>query len=157
MTNIKQAFKERALEISTGLGVIVIAVIFVFYALSVYLANSISSYKLTAVFNNVGSLTEGSKVKINGVDVGKVVEIKLNSADFTINVALDIANNINIPTNSVLEILSSGLLEPAYLFINIPNNAASTYFAKNEFIYNTKDFLSLDEKLGNIFLNINSK
>ncbi len=67
-----------------------------------------STYKISAVFNNVGTLTEGDPVKINGVKKGKVKQISLKGNSVLVVMAID--KKIKITKDSRVVIQNIGLM-----------------------------------------------
>ena len=75
-----------------------------------------NSYKISADFNNIGTLKARSPVRIGGVEVGTVSTIKLNPTTFQAQVTMKIKGNINqIPSDTSARIASSGLLGDNYI------------------------------------------
>jgi phospholipid/cholesterol/gamma-HCH transport system substrate-binding protein len=75
-------------------------------------------YRITAKFENTGSLASGSSVKMSGVRIGRVRDIGIDPETFQAVVTMDIdgARN-NIPADSSLKILTAGLLGEQYIGI----------------------------------------
>lgn len=72
---------------------------------------SSNTYRLTAEFDNIGSLKVRSPVKVGGVVVGRVESIALNPKNLLPTVTLAIDSQFNqFPENSSLQILTSGLI-----------------------------------------------
>lgn len=80
---------------------------------------------LYAVFSNVGSLEKSNSVKINGLPVGTVYNIK--QADKEVNniiVEIHLTRDISIPKNSIA-FIDAGLLNSS--FINIEKGTLNSY------------------------------
>lgn len=74
------------------------------------------TYRLTARFSNVGELKPRAPVKIGGVTVGLVGDIKLDLDMFEAVVELDIDQRYaDIPTDSSAAILTAGILGDRYI------------------------------------------
>lgn len=87
---------------------------------------------LYAVFSNVGSLEKSNTVKINGLPVGTVYNIK--QADKEVNniiVEIHLTRDIEIPENSVA-FIDAGLLNSS--FINIEKGNLHTYLQSGDTI-----------------------
>ncbi|UDG81020.1 putative phospholipid ABC transporter-binding protein MlaD [Candidatus Hartigia pinicola] len=79
-----------------------------------------STYQISASFENIGSLKEGSPVKIGGVVVGRVASITLKKDNYIPDVHIDLWSQYdNIPDSSSLSIRTSGLLGEQYISMNI--------------------------------------
>src|SRR4051812_46736314 len=90
------------------------------------------SKQLYAVFNEVGSLEKSNKVKIKGNAIGKVYDKKFTDKNASgIIVTINLASDLNIPSNSVAYI-SSPLTGSAY--INIQLGDATTYLKNGDTI-----------------------
>jgi phospholipid/cholesterol/gamma-HCH transport system substrate-binding protein len=147
--------QNRVFEIIAGFTIIIISAFFLIYGVFSNFKQSSKTYKINAIFNNVGGLNEGSKIKVNGVVVGVVDSLELNQKDFSIFATFKIKSNIKIPKDSVVIISSSGIFEsPSITLMPTKNN---NYIQNGETLANTKDFVSLEDKIGNIFFNLNSK
>lgn len=79
-----------------------------------------STYQISASFENIGSLKEGSPVKVGGVVIGRVASITLNKETYVPDVKIDLLSEYNnIPDTSSLSIRTSGLLGEQYIAMNI--------------------------------------
>ena len=67
-----------------------------------------STYQLIAVFDDVGTLTKGDPVKVNGVKKGKVTDIRL--ADHRVEVVMSIQKEITLTQDSRIVIQNIGLM-----------------------------------------------
>ena len=143
--------KNRVLEIFFGGLIILGAVVFIVYASFVVMNSSMKTYQVSAIFTNVGSLVNGSHVSIYGVNIGTVYDISLNK-DYNVVVAMDIADNIKIPEGSFVTINASGVFDSPEIIIT---PSKSTKFVNaGDVLKNTKDWVSLDDRIGSIFLNM---
>ena len=73
--------KSNTLESLIGALVIIVAIIFtsMAYKVSGNKQKMASGYVLLAEFNNIDGINIGSDIKISGVKVGSVIDIKLNN------------------------------------------------------------------------------
>ena len=80
---------------------------------------------LTTCFENAQGLQPGAHVQVAGVDVGRVAAVRAQpeKKDCPAEVQLDLMTNyeLKIPSDSVAEIGSEGLLGPKYVEINTRN------------------------------------
>src|SRR6266849_4263236 len=67
-------------------------------------------YELKALFNTIQDLKEGDRVKMAGVEVGRVEKISLDETNNKVLVTMKIRNNIEVKTDSVATIKFTGLL-----------------------------------------------
>ena len=100
--------------------------------------------KLYTIFPNVEGLMVSNPVIINGLQVGKVSDIKEKDKNLSgIIVTISLSKNINIPTNSVA-MLNSELLGITSVKINL---GAGTEFVDNGDTLQTERTLGLSDKL----------
>lgn len=109
---------RRVPELLAGFAVIVIAVLFLFYALRTSGQINTGGYPLQAQFGSIGGLTVGSDVKIGGVVVGHVSSEKLNPATYAAEVQMTVNSDIKIPDDSSASITSDGLLGGVYVAVS---------------------------------------
>ena len=83
-----------------------------------------------AVYSNANELIKGNKVKLNGVDVGKVEEVKLESNnEVIVKFNIDNPNVQKLPYGTIAK-LNSDLLAGAY--IEIQWNDTNVYYQNND-------------------------
>ena len=138
--------KYSLIETFMGFGVIIIAILFLFFGLSLE-KNITSKYiSISAIFENVSGLSVGDKVKISGISVGKITNFKLEKDEFEVMVELEVDKEINIPDDSTAKISSSSLFGGKFLEI-IPGSS-ETYLKDNSVIYDTQTSLSFIDLIG---------
>lgn len=110
------------------------------------------SYRVHALFQNVGGLTERAKVTIAGVSVGRVESITLDPKTQQARVEMAINSEVNdISTDSVAAILTSGLLGEKY--IGLTPGADDTYLKEGSRIEQTQSSLVLEDLIGKFLFN----
>jgi len=139
-------------EIFTGLAVIVIAAVFLLYALGRAQALGSGGYPLTAQFSDIGGLTTGSDVKIGGVVVGQVTDEHLDPQTFAAVVRLKIDSNIQLPTDTSATIASDGLLGGNYIALS-PGGSA-TNLAPGQAFAVTQSAVNIEDLLGKFIFNM---
>lgn len=143
--------KKRNLEIFVGLLIIFIVCVFSIYSFLTSSTIGLKSYTISATFNNIGLLTEDSKVSINGYEVGKVSKIELIYPYYKIRVTMDIKSNVKIPVDSILSIQAAGIFDAPMIAITAGKN---TTFASNKTTdLKTKDWMSLEDRIGSVLFN----
>ena len=80
-------------------------------------------YRLKAQFNNVQELKEGDRVKMAGVEVGRVEKIQLEGEKAL--VVMKMKHNVRVKTDAVATIKFTGLMGQNYVGIDF--GSASTY------------------------------
>ena len=143
---------KRFFEFIIGMIVILSALGFLFYTIYFILWKNKTTeyYKLNVVYNNIGDLQNGSDVNINGYKVGYINTIELNE-QYQAVVQLKILNTINIPIDSTFAIETSGIVGSSGIVIQ--PGSESTFFIHDgkKFVYRTKDWISIEDKIGNLF------
>lgn len=108
------------LDFWVGLFVLIGLLALVFLALKVgNLTNFQQSdgYKVTASFENIGSLKERAPVKSAGVVVGRVSNIHFDNQTFEASVTLELDPRFKFPRDSSVAVLTTGLLGEQYIGI----------------------------------------
>ncbi|BDX02589.1 MAG: outer membrane lipid asymmetry maintenance protein MlaD [Marinomonas sp.] len=78
------------------------------------------TYQIVARFDDIGGLSNRAKVTIAGVTIGSVESITLDKELYMGLVTMNIDSDVNnIPTDSSIAILTSGLLGEKYLGLSI--------------------------------------
>lgn len=116
---------SRKVEITVGLFMVIVICSILFLCFRVTDATTFtnnSTYRVYAVFDNIGGLKARSPIKIGGVVIGRVADISLvpysptNSDSFKPYVTMDIGSQYDhIPSSSSLSIKTSGLLGEQFL------------------------------------------
>lgn len=110
-------------EFWVGLFVLLGLAALVFLGLRVANVQGFSSektYTLYATFDNIGGLKVRAPVKVGGVVIGRVSDIKLDAKEYTPKVSLAINQEYNkIPDTSSLSIKTAGLLGEQFIALNV--------------------------------------
>ncbi len=110
--------KGQVFESIVGVVVIIVAAAFLYYAYQTSgRALTARTYDLSAVFGRVDGVTPGSEVRISGVKVGAVSNSVLDPKTFEARVHLSVANNVEIPEDSIAKVVSDGILGGAHVSI----------------------------------------
>lgn len=114
--------RKRTLEIFVGLFMIAGALALVFLATQVsgltHIAKS-GHYRLTADFDNIGSLKQRAPVRIAGVTIGRVESVILDKKSFRARVTLLIEDrDNNLPTDTEARIQTEGILGANYVALS---------------------------------------
>ena len=101
--------KYSLIETLMGFLVIIVASLFLFFGLSLEKNLGTNNIKISAVFENVNGLSIGDKVKVSGINVGKISDFKLDKDAFEVIVEFEVEKEINIPDDSSAKISSASL------------------------------------------------
>jgi len=143
--------KSDIFEFIVGLGVIIIAGWFILSVVSKSdkLSNISETTNYIASFNDVSGISVGSNIKLAGVTVGKVLELKLDEINYTAEMVLGINRKIKIPNDSEIIITSEGLLGGNY--VSISPGGSDIFLKANENFSFTQSSLSLNNLIQKFF------
>jgi phospholipid/cholesterol/gamma-HCH transport system substrate-binding protein len=103
-------------------------------------------YVLYACIDDASGLEKKAKVKLRGVSVGKVEDLKLDES--RVKLKLFIKENVKIPKGSMVTLTQDNVLGGKYVKI-IPSNS-NVYYSKNETIMKYLKTSSLDDLMNNV-------
>lgn len=105
-----------AAEVVTGALVLVLAAAFALYAArGAGLTTGGGTYPLTASFRSVEGISAGSDVRLAGVKVGTITDLRLNPQTYFADVTIAMQQDILLPDDSAILISSEGLLGGNYV------------------------------------------
>lgn len=143
--------KEETKSLKMGLGVIALILSVLF--LIIYLRDDISHkdggryYQVYARFNRTDGLLVGDLVRLAGMDIGRVVNAKLDD-NFKAILTLEIKDSVKIPDDSSAAIVSSGIMGAKYIEIE-PGGSEDFITNNGEFSY-TQDAMVIEELIERI-------
>ncbi|MDF7666457.1 outer membrane lipid asymmetry maintenance protein MlaD [Orbaceae bacterium ESL0727] len=174
---------SRKVEILVGLFMVLVICSVLFLCFRVTDPTSFSSqssYRVYAVFDNIGGLKVRSPIKIGGVVIGRVADISLKSSDNDVYkpyVTLSLDSQYDkIPSSSALSIKTSGLLGEQFIDVNFgmdqdmiadidaldsdnaTNNTKSAtpaYFKEGFVVNNTKPAMVIEDLIGQFLYSSN--
>ena len=82
-------------------------------------ANFAETYQLSAKFDNIGGLKVRGPVKSAGVVVGRIVDIKFDTATYEAVVTMDIDGRFQFPKDTFAAIYTSGLLGEQFIGFDV--------------------------------------
>ena len=130
------------------MGAVVICVA-VFFVATAYTNSGIASedgYTVVAAFDRVDGVTRGTDVKVGGIKIGSVEEMKLNADTYRAEIVMDIKADVKLPADSTAEISSDGLLGGK--FVNIVPGADEEMLKNGGRIEYTQSSINLEQLLG---------
>jgi phospholipid/cholesterol/gamma-HCH transport system substrate-binding protein len=143
---------RRLPELLTGLGVIIVAVLFLLYALRGAGELSTGGYRLTARFGSVGALAIGADVKIGGVVVGHVASETLDPVTYAAVVGLDINDSVQIPDDSSAAVTSDSLLGGDY--VNVSPGGSNNMLKPGSAFATTQSAVNIGDLLGKFIFSL---
>ncbi len=143
--------KEETKNLKMGLSVLaVIALIFTAVLLSrseIAPKEGGKYYQLYARFNRTDGLQVGDAVRLSGIDVGRVTDAILDD-NFKAILKMEIKENVKLPDDSSVAIVSFGIMGKKYLEIE-PGGSEDLLESGDEFSY-TQDAMVLEELIERI-------
>jgi phospholipid/cholesterol/gamma-HCH transport system substrate-binding protein len=103
-------------------------------------------YTVTAEFENISGLKRGASVEIAGVQIGKVVDIKLKDPEAL--VVLQISNDIKLHDDDIAAIRTKGIIGDR--FVKISRGASDSYLEPGSTIFETESVVDFEDIIGKI-------
>ncbi len=142
--------KQNYIETILGAITFFIASIFLIQFIDVNTEkNSSNSYLLKAKFIKIGGIMIGNDVKLSGVKIGVVSDVKLDKEYFA-EVKFKIYSEIKIPQDISIEVANDGILGNKYLSLTPLNRDTKNFLQANSEIKNVKDFESIEDQVSKI-------
>jgi phospholipid/cholesterol/gamma-HCH transport system substrate-binding protein len=154
---IKSFLAKISLEILTGFIVLCFAFLFGYKFYKVTKGSVITDDSITimAKFGNIDGIDIGSDVKISGVKIGSVKNIEIDKQSYKVIVRFTVKNEIQVPIDSSIGVVSSGLLGSKYL--SIKAGSENIYCKDNDVLYDTQSSVNLEDLLGKLAFGIGGK
>lgn len=143
--------KEESKNLKMGLAVL--SIILLIFGVVLFSRDTISHqgggkyYQLYARFNRTDGLLVGDLVRLAGMDIGRVVDAKLDKS-FKAILTLEINDEVKLPDDSSAAIVSSGIMGAKYIEIE-PGGSEETLSPGSEFSY-TQDAMVIEELIERI-------
>ena len=146
---------RKSLELWVGLfvaaGILALAML-AFKVGNLTSADVMNSYKVTALFDNVGGLKVKAAVTMAGVRIGRVSGIAFDNKKYQALVTMDIDGRYQIiPKDSSASILTSGLLGDQY--IGIEPGGDDVALKNGDNFLRTQSALVLEKLVGQVIFN----
>ncbi len=140
--------KKINIEFVLGLIILILSIISIFYYSSkINLLNKNETFQINSSYFDIGNMTIGNDVKINGVKVGEVLNIKLDQVSYMAIITSSVDKSINIPDDSVFKISNNGFIGSSYIEIQLGNS--EELLENNDYSANNIDAVSLEEIINN--------
>jgi phospholipid/cholesterol/gamma-HCH transport system substrate-binding protein len=146
--------QRSKIDVWVGLFVLIGAVAILFLALQAANLLNLSfnpTYRVTATFDNVGSLKPKAAVRSAGVVVGRVESIAFDDQTYQARVVLALESRYAFPKDSSLKILTSGLLGEQY--VGIEPGGADANLAEGDVVTQTQSAVVLENLIGQFLFN----
>ncbi len=140
--------KKINIEFALGLLILVISVIsFFYYTSKINIFDKIDSIQINSSFFEIGNTSIGNDVKINGVKVGEVSNIKLDQENYMAVITSSIEKSTKIPYDSIFKISNNGFIGSSYIEIQLGNS--KELLNNDDYSINNIDAVSLEEIINN--------
>ena len=106
---------HNAIETVLGAVVLVVAGVFLIFALGAADMKKVSGYDVSANFSKAEGIVPGLDVRISGVKIGSVEKAELDPKTYLAKVTMSIDNSIKLPTDTVAKVASESLLGGKYM------------------------------------------
>src|SRR5208337_5163699 len=103
-------------------------------------------YTLYASFDNISGLKPGDQVQLDGVQIGKVLQIGLK--DFRARVAMHVNQGVEIDKDAIAAIKTSGIIGDKY--VSIALGPSDQYLANGDTIRQTQSAFVLEDAIGQL-------
>ncbi|GAA0833777.1 MULTISPECIES: outer membrane lipid asymmetry maintenance protein MlaD [Marinomonas] len=147
--------RSKRAELLVGCFIVLGLAAFVYLAVQVSglgFASKKDTYQVVARFDDIGGLSDRAKVTIAGVTVGSVDSITYDKNLYMAKVTMNIESDVhNIPDDSSIAILTSGLLGEKYLGISI--GADDKMLKNGDEIHDTQSALVLENLISQFLFN----
>jgi len=116
-----------------------------------HLGQSTDTYRVTALFNNIGGLGVRAQVTLSGVTIGEVASIRIDRDQLMARVDMDIQADVDyLSADSTAGILTAGLLGEKYISVTL--GAAEEYLRHGDQIFDTQSALVLEDLIGQMLV-----
>jgi phospholipid/cholesterol/gamma-HCH transport system substrate-binding protein len=138
--------RGNVIETVMGAVVLVVAAVFLFFAYSTSQLRAVKGYELTAEFERIDGIREGGDVRISGIKIGSVIDEKLDPKSFLATLRISVDPVVQLPDDTVAEIVSAGLLGDKYLSL-VPGGSDNLIPPGGRIKY-TQSSISLENLIG---------
>ncbi len=141
-------------EVLTGACVLLVAAGFLVFAVANSGRSTSSGYHLFARFDHVDGLNVGSDVRIAGVKIGSVLDMKIDPKSFQAEITLSVREDVKLPKDTSAEITSESLLGGK--FVNLTPGGDTATLPEGGTIAITQSSVSMEQLLGKFIFSATS-
>ena len=121
-------------ELITGGIVLVMALSFVVYAYQAAGVRQTSGYSVTAYFDQVDGLAVGGDVRLSGIKVGAITQLRLDPKEYFAVVTMALDASLSLPSDTSARITSDGLLGGKYISL-VPGGSEDLLKEGDEIVF----------------------
>ena len=145
---------RNVLETVMGGVVLAVAVFFLAFAYTRADLGTVAGYEVTARFSSVDGVTAGTDVRISGVKVGSVVDVRLDMVTYQAEIAMTIDPAVELTTDTSASLAMESLLGGNHIALQL--GADEELIEDGGSIYITQSGISLDAIIGNLIHGMDS-
>jgi phospholipid/cholesterol/gamma-HCH transport system substrate-binding protein len=138
--------KGRTFEMTVGIFVLAVATFFFYYVYAKSGYGHNDGYILTAKFDRADGLSEGSDVRVSGIKIGKIVNMKVDPQSFLAVVKFCVPHDLKLPTDSSAAVSSDGLFGGKHLAL-VPGGE-DEFLREGDEIENTSGPVNIESLIG---------
>ena len=147
--------KRSFADLAAGAAVLMVAAGFMAYAAANTGRSSAGGgLKLSARFDNVGSIASGADVRVAGVKVGNVVATTIDPKTYQAVVSFTVQPDIKLPDDSSAVISTGGLLGGS--FVTLSPGGSDKILGDGGVVTITQSATNLEDLLGKFIFNVGS-
>ncbi len=146
------AAKRSVAELATGAVVLLVAAAFLAYALVNTGRSVAGGLRLSAQFENVGGVAAGADVRLAGVKVGSVTDLRIDPRTFQAILNFTVRDDLKLPTDTSAVISTGGLL--GNQFVTLSPGGSAKNLADGGVITVTQSATNLEDLLGKFIFNV---
>jgi phospholipid/cholesterol/gamma-HCH transport system substrate-binding protein len=144
--------RRNPTELIAGAAVLLVAVVFLSYAVANTGRTAMSGMNLSARFDRIDGLSVGSDVRLAGVKVGSVTATRIDPQTYQAIVTMSVEPGLRLPRDSSAEISSEGLVGGKSIAI-VPGGEERFLAPGGEFTI-TQSAASLEQLLGKFIFGV---
>lgn len=147
--------KHNVIETLVGFIVILVALAFFVFAYKIGNSSKVESgYIVKANFQNAEGIVQGSSVMLAGIKIGSVINITLDKTSFFALLTISINNDIKLPKDTSIAIVTSGILGSRYISV-IPGSSEENLAGGDQIKY-TQSAVNIESLIGKLIYSFGS-
>ena len=142
-------------EVATGAVILAVALLFLGYAVLNSGRGTVGSgegTRLSARFDRIDGLSNGADVRIAGVRVGSVTDMRIDPQTFGAELTMRVDSGLRLPDDTSAEVTSEGLLGGRY--VSLVPGGSDKVLADGGRITQTQGSVSLEALLGRFIFSV---
>ncbi len=144
--------QRSILEILVGAAILCIAIGFLTYAVVNSGRATSGGMALNLRFDRVDGLPLGATVKVAGVDVGRVANIRVDMQTYQAMVEIHVQDWLRLRKGTVARILSEGLMGGNYVALDPGQDDSAPLLADGALITDTYPPVNLNDLIGRVMM-----